>query len=87
VRFTNWREGVRSVRGWSLSAQVPCPVRAIHGEVDRVIPLDSVPRVDAVVRGGSHLVNLTHPREVNAFLATETRLACETRPAVRSSNA
>jgi pimeloyl-ACP methyl ester carboxylesterase len=39
----------------------------IHGDRDRLIPIDRVRPTD-VVAGGGHLVRLTHPAEVTAFL-------------------
>ena len=48
-------------------------VRSVHGDADAVIPLAGVaadPRcgVEHVVPGGRHLLNLTHPETVSAFL-------------------
>lgn len=43
------------------------PVRHIHGDRDPIFPLHSVDP-DEVVRGGGHLLTITHPCEVNEFL-------------------
>jgi pimeloyl-ACP methyl ester carboxylesterase len=66
--YLKWREGIGSVRDWQLSESPACPVKAIHGSHDRIIPLNRIPRPDVVVPGGSHLLNLTHPTAVNTFL-------------------
>lgn len=47
----------RRLRTWQL-----------HGSADRTFPIRQT-RPDTVVQGGGHLLTLTHPREVNAFLA------------------
>lgn len=66
--YPKWREGIGSIRDWQLSAPPGCPVRAIHGSHDRLIPLTRLSRPDVIVPGGSHLLNLTHPTAVNTFL-------------------
>lgn len=68
--FLKW--GVNAILSWQPTP-VPVPVHHIHGSADRLIPLRLV-RPDRVVPGGGHLLTLTHPQEVNAFLA-ETVLA------------
>lgn len=67
--FLKW--GVGAILSWHPSA-VPVPVHHIHGSKDRFIPIRLV-RPDRVVSGGGHLLTLTHPVEVNAFL-TDTVL-------------
>ncbi|HMO25583.1 MAG TPA: alpha/beta hydrolase, partial [Tepidisphaeraceae bacterium] len=69
--YPTWREGIGSIRDWQLSADPPCPVKAIHGSHDRLIPLARIERPDVIVPGASHLLNLTHPTAVNAFLRDE----------------
>jgi pimeloyl-ACP methyl ester carboxylesterase len=49
--------GARRLRAWQ-----------IHGSVDRTFPVQCT-RPDAIIRGGGHLLPLTHSGEVNAFLA------------------
>ena len=67
-----FRWGARAVVDWSLTAAPPCPVRSIHGSVDQIIPIDTVHPTE-VVRGGGHLVHLTHAAQVNRFLVRWTR--------------
>jgi pimeloyl-ACP methyl ester carboxylesterase len=43
------------------------PVHHIHGDADWVFPLRRV-KPDHIVQGGIHVLNLSHPDEVNAFL-------------------
>jgi pimeloyl-ACP methyl ester carboxylesterase len=45
----------------------PVPVYHIHGQRDRVFPI-RLTTPDEVVAGGGHVISLTHPREVTAFL-------------------
>lgn len=66
--FLKW--GVTAILSWRPTP-VPVPVRNIHGSADRLIPLRLV-RPDRVVAGGGHLLTLTHPREINEFLAQAT---------------
>ncbi|GMU37369.1 MAG: alpha/beta hydrolase [Phycisphaerae bacterium] len=47
--------------------QPPVPVRQIHGAEDRVIPVRHV-HPDVIIPGAGHLVNITHPAEVNQFI-------------------
>ena len=61
--------------------EIGCPALVIHGDADAAIPLelgqvlaDSIPTASiAVMAGGSHAANMTHPAETNdaisAFLA------------------
>lgn len=44
-----------------------CPVFQLHGSADPLLPL-SRSQADRVVRGGAHLLPLSHPREVGDFL-------------------
>ena len=70
-----FRSADRAVLRWSMSriltwSEPPVfagPVFRIHGDRDRVIPLRGA--ADAVVRGGGHLISLTHADQVNAFIA------------------
>jgi pimeloyl-ACP methyl ester carboxylesterase len=63
--FLKW--GIEAMLSWS-PRPVAAPIHQIHGSADRLIPLPCVRR-DRVVSGGGHLLPLTHPREVNRFLA------------------
>ncbi len=59
-------EGSRMLLAWKGS-KTPCPVRLIHGDRDILIR-HSVVKPDRVIRGGGHLINLTHPKAVNQFI-------------------
>jgi pimeloyl-ACP methyl ester carboxylesterase len=64
------RWGSRAIFEWP-GTDPRVPVRHIHGECDWVIPVSRLqPPPDRVVPGGSHIVNMSHPHEVNAFLRT-----------------
>jgi len=60
------REGSRMILKWKGS-KPPCPVRLIHGDRD-VLIRHSVVKPDRLIRGGGHLINLTHSRAVNSFI-------------------
>lgn len=62
--FLKW--GVEALLSWR-PAVVTAPIHQIHGGDDRLIPLRLV-RPARVVPGGGHLLSLTHPAAVNAFL-------------------
>ena len=63
--FLKW--GIEAMLSWRPTPAA-APVHHIHGSADRLIPVGRV-RPDRVVHGGGHLLCLTHPREVNAFVA------------------
>jgi pimeloyl-ACP methyl ester carboxylesterase len=54
---------------WPTATVPGCPVHALHGDRDWVIPMVDGPEV-TVVAGGRHLLPLTHPDRVNAWLAS-----------------
>jgi pimeloyl-ACP methyl ester carboxylesterase len=60
------REASRMIPAWK-GASPPCPVRLIHGDRDVLIRA-AVVKPDRVIRGGGHLINLTHPKAVNQFI-------------------
>lgn len=70
VKLLKWQALVAC--SWKLTRAPRVPVHAIHGEHDGVIKRDLF-EVAEVVKGGSHLINLTHPAEVNAFIAKHLR--------------
>jgi pimeloyl-ACP methyl ester carboxylesterase len=70
-----WKWGARAIMTWEFEGALPCPVHQIHGDEDAITPVYRV-TPEVVVHGGGHMVNLTHPGEVNAFIAQ--RLARET---------
>jgi pimeloyl-ACP methyl ester carboxylesterase len=63
--FIRWAS--RALIEWSFTGELPCPVYHLHGDRDRLLPLAKV-RADRVVEGAGHLLTLTHPDVVNAFL-------------------
>ena len=60
------RWSMRQILLWSDPPVVTCPVFRIHGDRDRVLPLRGRP--DVVIPGGGHVISLTHPEQVNAFI-------------------
>lgn len=64
--FVKW--ACRAIFGWAGAAALDVPIHQIHGARDRVIPLSSA-SPDAVVPDAGHLLNVTHPEAVNAFIA------------------
>ena len=63
--FMKW--ACRAILGWVPSDPPAVPVLQIHGERDRIMPARLVDS-DEVIPGGGHLINLTHPRQVNDFM-------------------
>ena len=63
--FMKW--ALTTILHWEPSPPPGVPVRQIHGRRDLLIPVSKV-EADAVVPGGGHLINMTHPAEVNAFI-------------------
>jgi pimeloyl-ACP methyl ester carboxylesterase len=61
------RWGGPALMEWEWSGPLPCPVHHIHGERDPMVPLKKV-RPDVVIRRAGHAINVTHAREVNAFI-------------------
>jgi pimeloyl-ACP methyl ester carboxylesterase len=54
---------------WSAPRDLGVPVYHIHGSCDRILPRRLAdPPPDRVVPGAGHLLNLTHAKQVNAFL-------------------
>jgi pimeloyl-ACP methyl ester carboxylesterase len=66
LSFMRW--GGRAILEWEGCESLPCPVFHIHGRRDRIIPIKAV-APDVTVPGAGHVVNLTHPAAVNAFIA------------------
>lgn len=63
--FIKW--GCSAIMKWTYAGTAKMPVHHIHGSADKIIPADLV-KADVIVEGAGHLVNLTHPQEVNSFL-------------------
>lgn len=68
----------RMVLSWKRPSPLSSPLFHIHGASDRIIPLGKV-RPDEVISDGGHLINLTHPEQVNGFI--ERKLASVTESA------
>lgn len=52
---------------WKAAPHVHCPIFQIHGDRDCVLPLHYT-HPDAIVKGGGHVISLTHPSEVNDYI-------------------
>lgn len=66
--FLRWAS--QAVLDWEPSPPSPVPlppIYQIHGEKDPVLS-PKFTRPDEVIRGAGHLISLTHPEQVNAFL-------------------
>jgi len=63
--FLRW--ATAALLDWQPSDPPNLPVFQIHGRHDRAIPVSQV-QADMVVPDGGHLINMTHPAEVNAFI-------------------
>lgn len=66
IEFIRW--GAHAIFEWRGAGELSCPVYHIHGDADRLIPPENV-TADRIVEGGGHLINVTHPDQVNAFIA------------------
>jgi len=62
--LSKWAPG--AILKWSPEPLVGTRVLRVHGAKDWIIPPPA--RVDLLVAGAGHLVNLTHPDEVNGFI-------------------
>ncbi len=71
---------------WNVAPVLNCPVFHIHGGRDFVLPVRyACP--DTIVRGGGHVISLTHPREVNDFIrAAIAKITGETTDAPKAAN-
>jgi pimeloyl-ACP methyl ester carboxylesterase len=70
VSFLRW--AARAIVEWDGCTQAELgpgvPIHHIHGDRDWVMPLSRVQPTE-VVKGGAHVLNMSHPKEVNAMLA------------------
>ncbi len=64
-RVIRW--SIRRLLEWKRIPEPKCPVYHIHGDRDMVL-LARLTTPDHLVRGGGHIVSLTHPQEVNEYL-------------------
>ena len=65
-RFMQW--ALAAILCWQPSAPADVPTFQIHGGRDRLIPIRNVEPHETIA-GGGHLINLTHARQVNEFIA------------------
>jgi pimeloyl-ACP methyl ester carboxylesterase len=73
-RFIRW--ALRAVASWPGVDLPGAPVYHIHGDRDRIMPIHRV-KADHVVRGGGHMINMTHADEVNGYLTEKIRMKAE----------
>ena len=72
------RWGAHAMTRWEWAGPLPTAIYAIHGHDDRIVHPD--PRLASrLVRGGRHLISLSHPQAVNAFIAEKMRVAIPVR--------
>ena len=57
---------------WKETPELACPVFHVHGSRDLVLPIRYT-KPDTIVAGGGHVISLTHPPEVNAFIQSAMR--------------
>src|SRR5262245_38629527 len=62
-----FRWSLEQLLSWKEPPEVTCPIFQVHGDCDRVLPMSRT-NPDHVVRGGGHVISLTHAREVNEFI-------------------
>jgi pimeloyl-ACP methyl ester carboxylesterase len=63
--FAQW--AAWALARWPGSDEMIAPVYQIHGDRDRILPCRRT-CADEIVFGAGHAVNMTHSRDVNAFL-------------------
>lgn len=63
-RVLRW--SIEQVFRWN-SETFEVPIRQIHGQNDFVFPVSRL-EPDTSIEGGGHVISLTHPRQVNAFI-------------------
>ncbi len=72
------RWGAHAMTRWEFTGPPPAPMHVIHGHDDRIVRPKRL-RIDHTVVGGRHLISLSHPDEVNAFLADKMAVATAAR--------
>jgi pimeloyl-ACP methyl ester carboxylesterase len=65
LSFVKW--GARAVLSWRGHNDPAIPIRSIHGARDWVIR-PHIARPELIIPGGPHVLNFSHPKEVNDFL-------------------
>jgi pimeloyl-ACP methyl ester carboxylesterase len=69
--FLRWACG--AVLKWEAPVTEPTfPIHQIHGDRDPILPW-RLTRPDVLVRGGGHVLTLSHPAEVNEFIRSRIR--------------
>jgi pimeloyl-ACP methyl ester carboxylesterase len=66
LSVTRW--GARAAMNYVYTGELRCPIYQIHGEIDRLVPVQNV-TPDAIVKDAGHVVNVTQAQAVNNFLA------------------
>ena len=79
-RLMSW--ACSAIPDWTPAPLEKVPVYQIHGEKDRIIPLAGVD-ADEIVPDAGHLINLTHPEQVNAMIRTAMAAVVEGRSCQR----
>ena len=72
------RWGAHAMTRWEFQGAPPAPLHAIHGHGDRIVRPKRL-QIDRVIPGGRHLISLSHPDEVNGFIAEKMRVAMAVR--------
>ena len=62
-----FRWSLRQLLAWQQAPAVECPIYQIHGDCDRVLPI-ACTRPARIIRGGGHVISLTHASEVNSLI-------------------
>lgn len=64
-RVVRW--SMARILDWKHAPTVPCPFYQIHGGRDFILSPRRV-AADAIIPAGGHIISVSHPAEVNAFL-------------------
>jgi pimeloyl-ACP methyl ester carboxylesterase len=69
------RWACRAVLTWESTGE-PCsfPLHQIHGDRDLILPW-RLTKPDVLVRGGGHVISLSHPVQVNDFIRSRLEMA------------
>ena len=62
-----FRWSLARILDWRDMPTVPCPIYQIHGDRDKILPSQNTQPI-VLVRGGGHVISLTHAEEVNNFI-------------------
>lgn len=63
------REFARMTFGWEGAEHFDCPVLALHGDGDAIIPPSAAREGHIVLKNAGHSFTLTHPEEAGAHIA------------------